>query len=119
MLSSASGDDDKREHDDVIGAALLWKCDDDNFETLSSLLEAPLLLDNLHIYDLRQYIVVVRARVKGLLRSDAAGNVYLMVKLAAPKIEIIQKLRQKKITNKNVKQLANNHVSTHPTTHLL
>ena len=60
MLRLASGDDDKREHDDdvVIGAALLWKCDDDDFETLSSLPEAP-LLDNLQIYDLRQYIVVV------------------------------------------------------------
>ena len=81
MQRLASGDDVKREHDVVIGAALLWKCDDDDFETLSSLLEAPLLLDNLHIYDLRQYIVVVRGRVKGLLRSDAAGNVYLMVKV--------------------------------------
>ena len=85
MQRLASGDDDKREHDDdVIGAALLWKCDDDNFETLSSLLlEAPLLLDNLHINDLRQYIVVVRARVKGLLRSNAADNVYISTYLMA------------------------------------
>ena len=42
-----------------------------------------------------------------------------LIKLAPLKFGTSEKLAQKKITNKNVKQLANNHVSTHPTTHLL